>query len=513
MNPSLSNAHVIIVDDESINLTIMEISLKERDCKVSCFQSAEECLQTIGGYDLKNYDCLVTDYSMSGMTGIKLLERIKSLDPTLEVIVVTGENERKIIQESLRCGAYDFLDKPLNLEKFYGSVERAVVATSIRRKRDATEASLLAARSTGLFNSIETHNWKTRFDLIYAPKHELGGDFIEVFETQAKKKYAVFGDVSGHDIQSALLSSHFLGTLEGRRSVEPSLNVHALLQDYNKLLIQRRENILKQNHLRLGSSLSVCSVELSHEEDSMIITNCGVPPLYIIHNDNAVSRIFPQTHPLGWFEDLEMTAQSVLTEDIRQLHGFTDGLMEHAMKHHWDILSLLYHLNSLNKSDQQAFLFSAGDDILLATMEFGSSSKSVSPIIFEEYQGDESSKIDRFQSIWTHSLNLVIPDGNRVHLDRFVLACREAVINAIKHGCCGDASKKASFLVKYESATQTLEAVVKDPGEGHDFDYSKRNQRLSELTPGNLGLVLISKLVDETILEDGGSTLRMKMKI
>ena len=513
MNSSLSNAHVIVVDDESINLTIMEISLKERDYKVSSFQSAEECLKAIEGYNLKNYDCLITDYSMSGMTGIDLLVKIKSIDPTLEVIVVTGENERKIIQESLRRGAYDFLDKPLNLEKFYDAVEGAIVATSVRRKRDATEASLLAARSTGLFNSIRTENWKTRFELLYAPKHELGGDFIEVFESQSHQKCTVFGDISGHDIQSALLSSHFLGTLEGRRSVESQLDLQTLLKNYNDLLIQRRETVRQRTDLQIGSSLSVCSIELSQEEDSMTITNCGVPPLYLIHNDSSVTRIDPQVHPLGWFDELDMTGQTISIANIRQLHGFTDGLVEHAMKHHLDVLSLLYHLDSLNKSDQQAFLFTAGDDILLATMEFDAPKKRVAPVIYDEYQGNEFTKIDRFQLVWAHSLKLVIPDGNTTLLDRFVLACREAVLNALKHGCMGDPSKKASFLVKYEAATQTLEGIVKDPGEGHDFDYAQRVQKLEELTPGNLGLVLISKLVDEIILEDGGSVLRMKMKI
>ena len=513
MNSSLSNAHIIVVDDESINLTIMEISLKERDCRVSTFQSAEECLAAIEGYNLKNYDCLITDYSMSGMTGVDLLVKVKSIDPTLEVIVVTGENERKIIQESLRRGAYDFLDKPLNLEKFYSAVEGAVIATSVRRKRDATEASLLAARSTGLFNSIRTEQWNTRFELLYAPKHELGGDFIEAFETETHQKCVVLGDISGHDIQSALLSSHFLGTLEGRRSVESPLDLQTLLKHYNDLLILRRETMRGRTDLRIGSSLSVCGIELSQDEDTMTITNCGIPPIYLIHNDSSVSRIDPQVHPLGWFDELEMTSQMVQTQNIRQIHGFTDGLVEHAMKHHWDVLSLLYHLASLNKSDQQAFLFAAGDDILLATMEFGSSESTVAPLIYDEYQGNAFTKIDRFQLVWAQSLKLVIPEANTILLDRFVLACREAVLNALKHGCAGDPSKKASFLVKYEAATQTLEAIVKDPGEGHDFDYAERSQKLEELTPGNLGLVLISKLVDEIILEDGGSILRMKMKV
>lgn len=513
MSPTLSNAHIIVVDDESINLTIMEISLQERDYKVTCFQSAEKCLKAIEGYSLKNYDCLITDYSMAGMSGIQLLERIKALDPTLEVIVVTGENERKIIQESLRRGAYDFLDKPLNLEKFYNSVERAITATSARRKREATEASLLAARSTGMFNKIETDNWKTKLDLVYAPKHELGGDFIDVFETENNQKFAIFGDVSGHDIQAALLSSHYLGTLEGRRSIEQSLNMHALFKHYNQCLIGRREALEKSENLRMGSSLSLCSMELTYNEDCIKITNCGVPPVYIIHYDNSVSRIKPQSHPLGWFDELELHEESITTANIQRIYGFTDGLIEFGMKHHWDILSLLYYLKQLNKSDQQAFLVNAEDDILLAHMEFGKQTMPDYPIVFDEYRGNDASKIDRYQNIWKQSLKLVTPEADPKKINRFVLACREAVLNALNHGCNKDHTKVTSFLIRYNPTSQVLLAIVQDPGNGHDFDFNERQKQLKDLTPGHLGLVLISKLVDEMKLENGGSTLRMKMNI
>jgi len=513
MSPKLSNANIIIVDDESINLTIMEISLQEQGCRITTFKSAEACLRSIEGYNLKNYDCLITDYSMPGMSGIDLLEKIKKLDPTLEVILVTGENERLIIQESLRHGAFDFLDKPLNLEKFYNSVERAVVATSQRRKRDATEASLLAARSTGLFNNIETADWATSIELIYTPKHELGGDFIEVFETLTHQRCAIFGDISGHDIQSALLSSHFLGNLEGRRSVEPNLNLQRLLEDYNNLLIKRGENLGNSQHLRVGSSLSVCTIEMIEDERRMNVTNCGLPAIYLVTSDANIVRMKPQHHPLGWFEGFEASRETFEISNYTRLHGFTDGLIEFAMKHHWDVLSLIYHLRSLNKSDTQNFLFNANDDILLSTLEFTKKSPKKFPVIYDEYAGNSSPKVDRFQTIWKKSLQLVIPEPDQIKLERFVLACREGVLNAMKHGCRGDPSRKATFTVKLNPGSRELEAIITDPGEGHEFDYSERDQQLEDLLPGHLGLVLISKLVDEMRLENNGACVHMKMKV
>lgn len=513
MIPRLSNAHILIVDDESINLTIMEISLEEQGCKVSTFRSAEECLKLLRSTNLKNYDCLITDYSMPGISGIDLLEKVKALDPTLEVILVTGENERFIIQESLRHGAFDFLDKPLELEKFYQSVERAVVATSLRRKRDATEASLLAARSAGMFNTVDTLNWSTHFELTYTPKHELGGDFIEVFETPAGQRCAVFGDISGHDIQSALLSSHFLGSLVGRRAVQSPLDIRQMLEDYNSLLLRRAENLGNSHHVRVGSSLSACTIELVEQEQYMQLTNCGLPALYLIDLQGDVQRLEPEHYPLGWFEDFQARRRRFRTSEFACLLGFTDGLVEFAMKHHWDVLSLIHHLRTLNKSDTQNFLINADDDILFANIRFNETEPDAVPILYDHYHGDACLKVDRYQSVWKRSLELLFPQGKSTTLERFVLACREAVLNAMKHGCQGSAEQSAEFCVKYRASTHTLEAIVRDPGPGHNFDFELRDQQLEHLKPGNLGLVLISKLVDEMQLEHNGSQLRLKMKL
>jgi len=491
----------------------MEISLMEQGCKVTTFKSAEDCLRAVEGYNLKNYDCLITDYSMPGMSGLDLLEEIKQIDSTLEVILVTGENERGIIQESLRKGAFDFLDKPLNLEKFYHSVEKAVTATSQRRKRDATEASLLAARSSGLFNTTNTENWSTNIDLIYTPKHELGGDFIDVFETRDQQHCAVFGDISGHDIQSALLSSHFLGNLAGRRSLQKRLDVTALLSDYNALLIERGENLGNTQHVRVGSSLSLCVIELSKEETHMRVTNCGLPALYLIEKTGSVHRMEPQYHPMGWFEDYNPQSKEFEVGQFSVVYGFTDGLVEYAHSHHLDVLSLIQHLRTLNKSDIQRFLINAEDDILLASFEFDATETDSIPIIFDEYPGDAFGKVDRYQKIWQNSIQLVAPDADPVKIDRFSLACREAVLNALKHGCQSQRKKHASFQINWNPIQKELVAVVSDPGEGHDFDFETRNQQLSDFQPGHLGLVLISKLVDELQLENQGACLRFKMKV
>jgi FixJ family two-component response regulator/anti-sigma regulatory factor (Ser/Thr protein kinase) len=513
MTSALQHAQVIIVDDESINLTIMEISLHERGCKSTCFPSATSCISFLERANLRQYHCLITDYSMPEMNGIDLLAKVKKLDPTLEVIVVTGENERKIIQESLRRGAFDFLDKPLSLEKFYQAVERAIRGTANQRQKQATEASLLAARSTGLFNTIDHSGWLARIHLAYAPKHQLGGDFIEVFETGAQRKTALFGDISGHDIQSALLSSHFLGSLYGRRSAPGSgFSASQLLLDYNQLLLRQREQRKgSARHLCIGSSLSVCCIELTPDEKALSILNAGIPAVLLIGKNGNVSPVRSPYQPLGWFEMESIEATCHSTEGLHCLHGFTDGLLDLASQLNVDVLSLIHHLQSLSPAEQQELLLSATDDILLSTLTFCDSQPGHIPLIHAHYHGSDQKRIDQFQRKWAQSLEMALPQLDLQRRERLLLACREAVINALKHGCKGNPELEASLLITYAPDTHSITITTRDPGSGHSFDLNERGRRLSDLNPGNLGLLLISKLVDELSIEDNGATLRMCM--
>jgi FixJ family two-component response regulator/anti-sigma regulatory factor (Ser/Thr protein kinase) len=509
----LKNSHVLVVDDEVINQTIMEISLQEKDCKVTCFSSGNACLASLAEHSLRSYDCMITDYSMPGMSGTELLEQIKQRDPTLEVIIVTGENERKIIQESLRRGAFDFLDKPLNLDKLYQAVGAAIRATGQRRQKEATEASLLAARSTGLFNAIENPTWKASVSLIYAPKHQLGGDFVEVFETASGQKCAVIGDISGHDIQSALLSSHFLGSLNGRRTAGGTFEGRKFLSDYNALLVHRRESQRSSGNLSVGSSLAICTMELDSDENSVQIINAGNPPVYFIRKDGTVQRVESPHHPLGWFDEMDLSATSHSTQNIHSMLSFTDGLVDLASKHQMDVLSLVHYLQTINHADQQEFLCTAMDDILVAGIQFDPEPLATIPLVYARYRGSEGSKIDQHQQHWQNSIVRHLPETPKIKCDRFLLACREAVINGIKHGCGGSHDQFAEFQITYHTQKQVIEGWVIDSGDGHTFDFQERDDRLVDMKPGNLGLLLISKLVDKIHVEHGGTKLRFEMNL
>lgn len=125
---------ILIIDDEDgVRITlkkIMERSGYEVDT-ASDFEEGMHCLKQ------KSYDTVVTDIILPGMSGLDLLRAIKKRDQDLPVIVITGEPNLETAKESIRHGAYDYIEKPVtkaNLPPVVGrSVEKKILIDEKKR--------------------------------------------------------------------------------------------------------------------------------------------------------------------------------------------------------------------------------------------------------------------------------------------------------------------------------------------------------------------------------------------
>ena len=92
------------------------------------------------------------------------------------------------------------------------------------------------------------------------------------------------------------------------------------------------------------------------------------------------------------------------------------------------------------------------------------------------------------------------------------LALQEAVANAIRHGCRGDASKQVRCSVSCDDADEVV-IVVRDPGSGFDPGaIADPLDTANILKPSGRGIFLISELMDHVQFADGGREVRMRKK-
>ncbi len=114
---------VLVVDDEDFIREIICRKLTGSGFACDAAPSAEDALAKISQ---NNYDCVLSDIHMPGMSGVDLLRRIKLQNPDLAVILVTGAPDIDAALEAMRLGADDHLSKPLNLAALEMTVDRAL---------------------------------------------------------------------------------------------------------------------------------------------------------------------------------------------------------------------------------------------------------------------------------------------------------------------------------------------------------------------------------------------------
>jgi two-component system response regulator HydG len=128
---------VLVVDDDPDMRALIDAGLRAIGFATRLCASAEEALATLPDDD---FDVVVADLHMPGMTGLALCERIVAARPDVPVVVITAHGTLDAAVGAIRAGAYDFVTKPIKLEAFQLTVERAArhheLATEVRRLRE-----------------------------------------------------------------------------------------------------------------------------------------------------------------------------------------------------------------------------------------------------------------------------------------------------------------------------------------------------------------------------------------
>ena len=115
-------ANVLVVDDEEQFLKVFSQRLEGRGMKVDTSTSGEEALTKVKG---KDFDAIILDLAMPGLSGIETLKRIRNENPDLQIIILTGHGSIEKGVEAIKEGAVDFLEKPADVNKVMEKISEA----------------------------------------------------------------------------------------------------------------------------------------------------------------------------------------------------------------------------------------------------------------------------------------------------------------------------------------------------------------------------------------------------
>jgi DNA-binding NtrC family response regulator len=151
---------VLVVDDEIGPRESLRAILKP-DYQVLVASEGEQALHLV---EQQPVDVVLLDLRMPGVPGIQVLEKIKSINPSIQVIVVTGYASYETVLEGLRLHAFDYISKPFNIPHLRDLVKRAATQGQLwpQRAKEVPEQQLrellqnLVVVSDSLQQSLQT---------------------------------------------------------------------------------------------------------------------------------------------------------------------------------------------------------------------------------------------------------------------------------------------------------------------------------------------------------------------
>ncbi|HTP66877.1 MAG TPA: ATP-binding protein [Geobacteraceae bacterium] len=144
---------ILIVDNEAIIRDLCKRALDDYRLLEAC--DGVEALEIFekGGVDL-----ILTDVRMPRMGGIELLRRLKEIEPTIVVVVMTGFADKEVILDALKADADDFIAKPVNLLQLKTTIEKSLVKKAL--KEEVANLKSIDRFKTN-FLSIVSHKFRT----------------------------------------------------------------------------------------------------------------------------------------------------------------------------------------------------------------------------------------------------------------------------------------------------------------------------------------------------------------
>jgi DNA-binding NtrC family response regulator len=119
----MSEHKILIIDDETTQVQVLSGFLKKKGFEVEKATAGLEGLKII---EKKTIDLIITDFKMPDIDGIEVLKRAKTINPEIDVIVMTAFGSIESATEAMRAGAIDYLTKPVDLDQLEILINKAL---------------------------------------------------------------------------------------------------------------------------------------------------------------------------------------------------------------------------------------------------------------------------------------------------------------------------------------------------------------------------------------------------
>jgi signal transduction histidine kinase len=236
-------------------------------------------------------DVAVLDIRMAGMSGIEVLERLKYVNPEIEVIMMTAFETTDTIRQALRLRACDYINKPFDLATIRTAVsqamQRRMLEGEIHSSAEKVQKLLVELQD----QRVEEQIAKTRGDIYASIIHDINGPltvisgFVQVLNQRLnrnarleledlefiKDRLRIIGRQVGNCVE---ISRRYLGFLRRQTDETVRVSVNQLLHDLEQLV--RVHPSLTENEFRVAPLAEDIGVKINGTDVIQILLNLVV---------------------------------------------------------------------------------------------------------------------------------------------------------------------------------------------------------------------------------------------
>lgn len=335
--------HIFLVEDELHLRLTLSLILRKTGFRVTAVEDGSKALKLLQEMKEKpeRIDLLVTDIQMPGLTGIEIIEGIEKMNFKIPCLVITGYGNKDTVIELMRKGCSEYLDKPFEPEEFlkrvnivlekeeHKKVEREKQVkeiedekTEIKREIEAYKQTFAKLRkqvdlAVGAYRNlveIDENSYKVPVAYHYKPFSELGGDFLDIRNTETGCNILV-ADVAGHDMGASYHAVMVKVLFD--ESCRIGCNGTSFFRHLNQQLI---------DHGKEKRMLTALFLSLDMESMKGEIVTAGHPPVISLLPGKEPELFATKGNVLGIFDDAAFGYCEFAIKPGQRFFLYTDGI-------------------------------------------------------------------------------------------------------------------------------------------------------------------------------------------
>jgi len=323
---------VLVVDDNEVNRDLLARRLQREGHRV---ELAVDGLEALAKLATDEFDLVLLDIMMPGLSGYEVLERLKA-DETLRylpVILISALGDADNMVKGISLGADDFLPKPFNPH-----ILRARVSASLARKRLHDNEQRYARsleREMDIAREIQAGFLPEQLPLVagwdmaacFLPARRVGGDFYDAFPLHNGLRLGVvMADVCDKGVGAALFMALFRSLIRAFAERMRFLDDDAAEQ--MRQLVDHVNSYIARTHGRANMFATLFFAILDPASGALIYINGGHEPPIVIGKAGAGARLGPTGPAVGMLAELQFRVERQSIQSGETLLIYTDGVTD-----------------------------------------------------------------------------------------------------------------------------------------------------------------------------------------